>query len=150
MNQNNAAILETLVCREARSLLQYATDSFPWITIEEQQALAQLHGLIQEEQQAAGAIARLLARRYYRFPAPAPYPMAFTAINYTALEHLLPLLVDAAEQSLAACEKDRDALSDPEARNLVQNLIDCKRRHQKSLEAMAAAHPQVSSTLHGS
>jgi hypothetical protein len=150
MTANDPAVLEGLLRREARSLLQYVRDSFPWITAEEQQALAQLQTIIQEEEQAAGPIARYLARRYYIFPAPATYPMEFTSINYTSLEHLLPLLAESLRRSLAACERERDALADAEARALVQHLIDSKGQHLKSLEALAAAHPQVSSTLHGS
>jgi rubrerythrin len=149
MKGNDAGTLEALVRREARSLLQYVRDSFPWITSEEQQALAELQTMIEEEQQALGGIARFLARRYHFFPSPAPYPMAFTSINYTALEHVLPLVVDATRQSLDQCEPDRDALADPEARILVQKLIDSKRQHLKRLETLAAEHPQVCSTMHG-
>ena len=61
MNGADLSLLENLVRRESRSLLQYASDSFPWITAEEQEPLAQLQTMVSEEAQAAAGVAQFLA-----------------------------------------------------------------------------------------
>src|SRR5260370_37450263 len=92
MDASTAAILQSIIARESRSLLQYVRESFPWTTMEEQHVLAALNQLTAEEQQAAAVLGRLLFRRRRQTPYVGPYPVAFTNINYLSLDHLLPLL----------------------------------------------------------
>jgi hypothetical protein len=122
-----------LVRRESRSLLQYVSESFPWITDEEQQALARLQEMVGEECGGVVAVARFLARHRV---APAPlgsYPMVFTNINYMSLEHLVPLLID--NQRLHIAEMDRTVAGiDPESRLQAETYLAMKRRHLQKLE----------------
>ena len=143
------ARLEAIVRRESRSLLQYVSESFPWVTPDEREALAQFKRLVDEERQGAGGLTRLLARRGHAFPYIGPYPMEYTTINYVSLEHLLPLLAGTERCSLAGLENDLAAIQDPEARAEVEKIVALKRRHAEILEAMAAAYPEKHSTIRG-
>jgi rubrerythrin len=136
------AVLQDIVRRESRSLLQYVADAFPWTTEEERGVLATLRQLIDEERQAAGDLARFMTRRRLELPYIGAYPAEFTTINYVLLDHLLPLLADEERRAVAALEKGLDALRDPDARARVQNVLDMKRRHLQTLDKLVATHPQ--------
>jgi rubrerythrin len=133
--------------RESRSLLSYVSEAFPWPAPEEQEALAEFQRLAQEESKELGALLKFLAREHI-FPAPATFPMNFTTINFISLEHLFPMLIDYERRTLAELEKDEKDILDPEARTLVQRLVATKRRHLQTLETLASAHPETSSTVH--
>jgi hypothetical protein len=149
MDAASAGLLQELIRREGRSLLQYVSNAFPWITEQEQAALVQLQALVAEEREAAARLSRLLNRRRHIVPYLGAYPMAFTTINYVALEHLLPQLADYERRALADLENDLVRVTDPEARAEVQQIANMKRRHLQTLEQMAAAYPETFSTVRG-
>jgi hypothetical protein len=137
IDRASQTILLDIIRREGRSLLHYVSESFPWITAEEQEALARLQAMVQEELAGTAELARFLAKNRSA-PSPlGPYPMSFTNINYVSLDHLLPILVD----NQARCVKDLEAglsrISDPHARPILQRYLDMKRKHLASLEDMA-------------
>jgi rubrerythrin len=127
--------------------LQYLNESFPWTTPEELAALAQFQNLAAEESEAAGEVYRFLMRRREPVPYLGSYPMEFTSINYVSLEHLFPLVADHTEKAIVHLEKDVSDIQDSEARALVQNIVDMKRRHLQTFRALAAAYPETHSTV---
>ena len=133
------AVLRDLVRRESRSLLQYVGEAFPWTSPEARDGLAQLQKLVAEERQATDEVSRFLFRHHLMPPYLGSYPSDFTTINFVSLAHLLPLLSDAERRSVADLERDMSNLGDPEARGLVQKVLDMKRQHQKALDALAGA-----------
>jgi hypothetical protein len=135
--------LQQLLRRESRSFLQYVREAFPWITPEEKEALAQLHTLIEEERGAIAALAKFLMRHRILVPHLGPYPVAFTNLNFVTLDHLLPLLVDAQRRAIADLEHDLESFTDPECRQELQKILDVKRQHLKTLEALALANPET-------
>jgi hypothetical protein len=135
--------LQELLRRRSRSFLQYVSDAFPWITAEEKPALAQLETLIEEERRATAALAKFLTRQRIPVPYMGSYPVAFTALNFVSLDHLLPILVDTERRAIADLEADLASFTDPECQNEVRTLLDLKRRHLKVLESLAAAHPET-------
>jgi hypothetical protein len=141
-------LLSCLVRRENRSLAQYVSEAFPWVATGEQGALTQFQQLVREEREAAAAVARYLARQRSQVPYLGPYPVAFTTINFVSFEHLLPLLIKDESKALAERERELATIQDPDARVLVQNLVDLKRRHLKTLASLAEAHPATLSTVH--
>jgi rubrerythrin len=141
-------LLQDIVRRESRSLLQYVSDSFPWTTLEERQPLETLQALVAEEREGTAALARYLARKRLATPYLGSYPMAFTSINFISFEHLLPMLADDTRKSLERLEKDLGKITDPEARCLVQNVVAMKKRHLQALEALATTCPETYSTVH--
>jgi hypothetical protein len=135
------ALLEAIVRRESRSLLQYVGEAFPWATREEQAALAGLQTLIEEERQGVATLMQFLVRRGHVYPYLGQYPESFTSINFVALEHLLPLLAEHERRTLADLESDLGRMPDAEARQQVHNYLETKRRHLKALEELAATRP---------
>jgi hypothetical protein len=138
-----AAVLQAILRREGRSLLHYVSEAFPWITPEEQQALAKLQEIIQEESAALGRLSGYLLKQRIRLPYLGAYSMSFTNINYVSLEHLVPLLATYQQDAIAQLEQDLHRVQEPTARQLVQQLIAMKRRHLATLQEIASAKGQA-------
>jgi hypothetical protein len=134
LDDRSARVLEAVVRRESRSLLQYAAEAFPWATPAEQAALARLQRLITAEQRAVARVADLLQRRRHRAPYLGPYPMAFTNLNFISLDHLLPVLAEHQERALAELDRDLAVVTDPEARAALEQLRAVKRDHLAALK----------------
>ncbi len=137
-------VLQEMVRRESRSLLQYIHDSYPWTPADEQSALAQLRQFAEEERESAGALGRWLARNRQMVPNLGAYPSGFTTINYASLDYVLPRVAKHERDGLARLEQDLAAIKDADARALVAALIEKKRQHLAAVEALAAAHPEPS------
>ncbi len=135
--------LQEILRRESRSFLQYVRDSFPWTRPGEKDALAQLQTLIEEERKANAAFAKFLIRNRIPVPHLGSYPVAFTTLNFVALDHLLPMLADAERRASADLEDDLADFKDSECQQEIQKLLDLKRQHLKTLEALAIAHPET-------
>jgi len=136
------SLLQDLVRRESRSLLQYVNDSFPWITPQEQDVLVEIQDMIEEESQGVAGLVRLLHRHRLTPPYLGSYPSNFTTLNYVTLDHLLPLLANHERQAISRLESEMPALADPEAREQARKILDMKRRHLQILENLRAAHPE--------
>jgi len=143
------ALLQGIVRRESRSLLQYIHDSFPWTSAGEESALTQIRQCAEEERESAAVLVRWLARRRQIVPTLGPYPSGFTTINYASLDYILPKLAAEEREGLANLEKDLALITDADARALVSALIDKKRQHLKIVEELAAAHPEPSMIRRG-
>ena len=136
------AVLQQVVQRESRSLLQYLREAFPWTTAQNRNVWEQLQRFIDEERQGVGALVQFLISRLHTFPYLGSYPSSFTNINFVAIEHLLPLVVEDARRSVAALERELAQIPDAEARGQVQTYLEMKRRHLPSLESLATTHPE--------
>ena len=135
--------LQELLRRESRSFLLYSSDSFPWATAEEKEALTQLQALVEEERKAITALARFLARQRVPLPYLGSYPVAFTTQNFVSLDHLLPMLIDTERGAIGVLEEDLAHFTDTDCRREVHKLLDMKQQHVKTLEALAAARPET-------
>jgi hypothetical protein len=135
--------LQEVLRRESRSFLQYVSDSFPWTNPEENDALAQVRTLIDEERIAIALFAKYLVRQHIPLPYLEPYPVAFTTLNFVTLDHLLPLLVDWERQSILDLEHDSDSFTDAACRREMEKLLTLKQQHLKTLEALTTAHPEM-------
>src|SRR5690242_19805271 len=109
-------LLQGLMRREGRSLLQYVREAFPWTNAEEGDALARLRTIIEEEDRSLAALGRFLTRNHRTLPYLGSFPMDFTTLNFVSLDHLLPQLVDSQRRAIADLERDLNNLGDPEAR----------------------------------
>jgi hypothetical protein len=146
LDKRNGIVLESVIRREGRSILQYVVDAFPWITSQEQPSLRQLQTMAAEERQSLCEIADFLTGHRHSNPQLGPYPMSFTTINYTSLEHLLPILTAKGRVGLASLEQDLAQVEDTQARDLLDRYLTLKRGHLTALEKMAADNPEVAST----
>lgn len=141
MDSLTQSLLEDIVRRESRSLLQYVREAFPWTSFEERAALVQIEAMIEEELQGAALIARYLQKHHVPPPYIGPYPMEFTNINYVSLEHYVPLLIAQQGRAIAGLERDSGSILEIEARTLVHHVIEKKRQHLETLEKMVLRHP---------
>ncbi|HWY87241.1 MAG TPA: hypothetical protein VNX28_10980 [Gemmataceae bacterium] len=133
MDAATAALLQEMVRKEGRSLLQYVSESVPWTTPKNHEALPVLLDLVREEQEGAAAIVKLLLKHRVRPPYLGAYPMSFTTINYMSLDFLLPYLIDFEKRRIAELEQDLTVVSDEEAKHLLRTLLEMKQRHLLTL-----------------
>jgi hypothetical protein len=134
-------VLQEILRRESRSLLQYLSESFPWTTPDHQAAVAELNRLAGEERQGAGWVADFLRRHHVAPAYLGPFPMDFTNINFIGLDYAVLLLRRDVRGALAALESDLPKLHDEGARKLVRELITVKQCHEKDLQALATDLP---------
>ncbi len=130
--------LASIVRRESRTLLQYIGDSYPWITPKEQEALAQIRTMIEEEKQGVADLVGLILRGRQSPPYIDSYPASFTSLSFVSLDHLIPLLATHAKNELRSLERDLGELTDPEAKEIVKRMLEAKRRHLGTLQSLAA------------
>ncbi len=131
-----------IIRRESRTLLQYLSDSYPWITAEERDVLAQIRAMIEEERQGVADLMRLLQRRRQPPPYIGNYPTIFTSLSFVSLDHLIPLLATHEREDLHRLEREAAAIADPEVNALLQKIVDQKRRHLEALQSLAANRSQ--------
>jgi hypothetical protein len=141
INAQTQTLLRDILRCESRSLLQYLTESFPWTTPEKQDAVATLHRLSAEERDSAARIAGFLLHNHVDLPYLGAFPTEFTTINFISMDFAVPLLLQSERRALADLERDLNNLGDPEARELVQELVSVKERHIKELETLAGGLP---------
>jgi hypothetical protein len=135
-----SAVLQTILRREGRSLLQYIREAYPWAKVDEQPILADLQKLIDDESRSTAGLAAFLLRHHINLPYMGAYP-DFTCVNYVSLDFLLPRLVNEQRRAVAALEADLALLTEPDARQTVEKILEMKRRHLQKLEELAARQP---------
>lgn len=128
------ALLQELVRRLSRSLLQYVSESFPFTTGKDQGAAAVLARLVREEQEVAARVGRFLLAHRHRLPYLGAYPMSFTTINYVTLRHLIPYLINEDQRLLD--ELASKTATNTEVRILVREVHDLKQRHLDELRKL--------------
>jgi rubrerythrin len=143
MDARTYSHLAEMVRRESRTLLQYVGDSYPWITPDEQNVLAQIRSMIQEERQGVAELMGLILRNRLTPPYIDSYPVAFTSLSFVSLEHLIPLLTANEEKDLIRLERELGELTDSEAKELVKKIVETKNRHLESLRILNAKSPQT-------
>jgi len=140
IDASGQALLQDIVRRESRSLLQYVSEAFPWTTREERAALVTLQEMIEDERRNTAALGQFLVRRKIGVPYLGPYPDSFTSMNYVSLDYLLPRLVEYQHRAIRQLQADLRKLSDVDATEQVERILDAKRRHLQILERLAAEH----------
>jgi hypothetical protein len=141
IDAQTAALLDAVVRRESRSLLAYTADAFPWTTARGGEALARLRRVVDGHNRAVAALGRYLARQHLVPAVHDSYPVSFTTLNFTALDHLLPRLVASERASLAELEAEAARVTDPGARAELGRLLDAKRANLAELEALQSPTP---------
>jgi hypothetical protein len=133
-----AEILQELVRRESRSLLQYVREVPVWVAPADRPTLQKVRALAAAELAAVDAIGTHLQKRRIGLPHLGPFPPEFTDVNDAALHHLLPMLVREQKRAAAEVEADLTRLGDDPALPLVQRLLHLKRQHLPELEGLTA------------
>jgi len=136
------AQLSEIVRRESRTLLQYVGDSYPWITPAEQEVLAQIRTMIEEQKQGIAELVRFILRNHQSPPYIGSYPASFTSLSFVSLDHLIPLLAAQEDLDLKHLERVQATLVDPEAKETMIRIVENKRRHVEALRSLAANRSQ--------
>jgi hypothetical protein len=139
MDTASQQLLQQLFLKESRSLLQYVSESDPWVTKTTHCYRDLVIKVAQEEQQALAKIARHLLRHHVLPPITAGYPSNFTTINFCSIEHLLPYLIEYERKSINDLEHRHSA--DPEVRRMVHDYLAMKRRHLQALSEVQSGAP---------
>ena len=137
------ALLQDIVRRASRSMLQYVGESYPWAGDGEAAALTQVQAVIAEEEQAVEGLAAFLRRRRIGIPYLGSYPEPFTNLNYVSLDYLLPRLLDWQRSWVGILERDATLIAHLEAKAEVIKLLDAARRHLDELEKIVATHAKA-------
>jgi hypothetical protein len=147
MEPAQAALLQDVLRRESRSLLQYVSESYPWTKPEGHAACAAVNAIAQTEAAAVARLGRWLAKQRVPVGFPGAYPTHFTTTNFVALRYLLPRLADDQRQRIAGVEKVRASLLAGEAREQLDLLLAVMKDHLKQLEALQTnpAPPAIAS-----
>jgi hypothetical protein len=133
------SVLQGIVRRESRTLLQYIRDSFPWTPASEESVLVRLRQLADEQREETAKMGRWLARHRQIGPNLGSYPAGFTSINYAALDYVIPKVIADERAGLLRLEQDLASITDADARAHVAELIEKKRQHLKTIEELVAA-----------
>jgi hypothetical protein len=135
--------LQDVIRRQGRSFLQYAGESFPWNTSEQEATVQQLHQLANEERDGAAALSGYLVKNRLTPPYLGAYPSYFTSYNFMSLDRLLPLLVQHQERGVGELETDLKSVRDEETHKQVAEILAMKRRHLQALVSLVTSHAPV-------
>ena len=115
--------LNDLLISVVRSLLQYATEAWPWSAARDAvKTRRTLEELATEQRRSVQRIVDLLDERRFAIDFD-QYPEAFTNLNFVTLEYLLDQLVASQRKVVKACDRvARDCRHDPEAASLIENV----------------------------
>jgi hypothetical protein len=137
MDSQTYTLIAAIIRRESRSLLQYVGESYPTVTPDQEDTWSQIRKMIDEQLQGVADLMRLLQRRHQPPPYVGSYPASFTSLSFVTLDHLIRLLVTHEGEDLRRLEQEIGVVADPEADELVQNIIETKRRHLETLRLLA-------------
>jgi len=142
-DQNDSDVLNRVLVRVYRGLLQYAVDCWPWTAASEfqQNGSTEQKALEQMAARQRSFIARLvdLLSRRGQIVDFGSYPDN-SELHYVALDYLLRKLVADEERLVVELESARTALeNDREAAGLVSDMLTAEKEHIARLEQMARA-----------
>src|SRR5262245_1772053 len=139
MSENKSnALLNDLLVRLFRSLLQYTIDCWPWTDETQSDEKRAIEELTAKQHEQVSRIAELLDRRGQTIDY-GTYP-DWTELNFVSLDYLLGKLVDDQTKLVAEVKRIRTALAgDPEAAEIAAQVLLSEERHLAKLKELAAA-----------
>lgn len=139
--------LYDILRRESRSLMRYLYEVPPWVGLREQHALARLRETAGAEAEVTDRISKHIHKIHSGMIHLGAFP-DFTPYNDTALHFLMPIVIREQKQLLSELEKDRAAVVDSEAAEMLDELLSLKRRHADELTALVTApHSRITVTV---
>jgi hypothetical protein len=128
-----AAILQNIIQRESRSLLQYVAEAFPWTDPDTAIHVSQIQEMAVKEAAHVAALGRRLVQDRYSPPFPQPYAQEFTSYNYLSLDVLLVKLAAWEKRAIDQMEQDTDRIEDSDVREELTAFLALKRVHHEKL-----------------
>jgi hypothetical protein len=146
MDATGSALIERQILRDSRALLQYVCESFPYTPASAEKAHALVFELAREEQEALARLIRFMHRYHVSPPVLGAFPSHYTTINFVSLDHLLRPLLKEQRFAVAELERALAALPESDARHILWQYLDLKRRHVQALES--GANPATPAAAH--
>lgn len=137
------ALLQDIVRRATRSMLQYVGEAYPWAGDGQADGLVKVQAVVAEEEQAVEGLAAFLRKKRIGIPYLGSYPENFTHLNYVSLDYLMPRLLAWQRSWVGILEKDAALIADAEGKAEVEKLVAVARRHLDELEKTATALAKV-------
>jgi hypothetical protein len=137
MEITDQELLQHIVRRQGRSFLQYIGEAFPWAPPGQEDEVAALRTLAGEEQEELTDLVRFMTKSRITPPYLGAYPTVFTSMNFTSIDFLLPVLLEAEQKGIKELEADTARLKDLDARGEVAALLDIKKRHLDDLTRLS-------------
>jgi hypothetical protein len=141
MDAGSLTLMHRLISMGATSLLQYASESFPWSADPAHAAVLRVREMAGAEKAEVIRLTRYLQKKRISQPPRASYPSHFTTINFCSLDYLLPKLIAEHESQVAELESKLRLTEDEEIGKFAQAYLDMKRDHLQALRGLAAAKP---------
>jgi tRNA isopentenyl-2-thiomethyl-A-37 hydroxylase MiaE len=138
IDTNTQKRLQELFRRENRSFLQYVNEATPWAGNGDRPLVEKVSQLAAEELESLEALAEWMDSKRISLPYLGAFPTTFTNYNFVAIRKLMKPLVTEQSKELADLEADAQALTDPEAKRMVENLVALNRKHLRDFEQMNA------------
>lgn len=139
---SDAAALSEILRRESRSYLQYVRESSPWAKGKDEAVRESVLTMAMNENAALQDLGRTMQKHHIALPALGGFPASFTTSNFIDVGFLIPKLIAAQKQAIAALEVNLAAVQDADFRNRLQTFHELKSKHLQELEAQRAA-PQA-------
>ncbi len=139
MESSDQELLQQVVRREGRSFLQYIGNAFPWAPPAQEGEVTAVRTMADEEQNELTDLVQFMVKNRITPPYLGAYPTTFTSMNFTSIDFLLPVLIQAEHDGIKALEADIARLMDLDARGELAALLDAKKRHLDDLTALARA-----------
>jgi hypothetical protein len=140
MQSPRLQFVHALIRKEARSLLQYIGESYPWAGADRQEALQTILQIAKHEVRQINQLIRMCIKAKLGNPALGAYPQSFMCINFMALDFLLPLLVEDQKKRIADLEWSLLS-APPEFQGLIRDLISAKTKHLDKMRGLIAPVP---------
>jgi hypothetical protein len=137
------ALLQDLVRRASRSMLQYVGEAYPWTPDTNTDLLHKVRAVIDEEEAAVEGLAGFLRKKRIPIGYLGSYPQNFTILNFISLDYLMPRLLDWQRKWASVLEKDFASIVDAEANAEVSKLVAIARRHLDELQKLAESHAKA-------
>ena len=137
MESSDQELLKQIVRREGRSFLQYIGQAFPWTPPGHEGEVTAIRTMAAEEQGELTDLVHFMTKNRITPPYLGAYPTAFTSMNFTSIDFLLPVLLEAEQKGIKELEADTARLTDLDARGEVAALLDQKKRHLDDLTGLA-------------
>ena len=138
--RNSVEILNAVLRRLYRSMLQYVHECWPWTHRGDGTAYPTVLKLREEELEDAKRLAELIVARGGAV-ATGSYPTEFVDTHFLALDYLLDELVRAERRRMEATEADLARLGgDAEAAGLLREILRRELEHLGVLQRLAGEH----------
>lgn len=136
LDAKSQAVLAETLRREARSMLSYMADAYPWAPSKQAPALEVIREASAAVSSAAMGLGRFLIKQRVTPPMLGAYPSYFTSCNFMDVEWLLPRLISSEKELLARLEADLKGVSNAAAKEQLAALAGVKAQALAKLEQL--------------